>query len=130
MSLFSNFDNTLGGLQLPRPRVRFPFLHEVPNYSWAKFRHDLIAGSTLTLVSIPQAIGFSLILGLPPIQVILSVVVGGFVGALFFSSHHHVFGPTTSVSLITAATLAANASLGLHPLQLAAYLAFLIGVTQ
>ncbi len=130
MSLFPQFDNTLGGLQLPRPRVRFPFIHELRDYSWDKFRHDLIAGSTLTLVSIPQAIGFALILGLPPTQVILSVVVGGFISALFFSSHHHVFGPTTSVSLITAATLAANADLGLHPLQLAAYLAFFIGATQ
>jgi sulfate permease, SulP family len=41
-----------------------------------------------------------------------------------------VFGPTTSVCLITAATLVANTDLGLHPLQLAAYLAFMIGVVQ
>ena len=62
--------------------------------------------------------------------VIISVVVGGFFSALFFSSHYHVFGPTTSVCLITAATIAGNAALGLHPLALAAYLAFLIGVVQ
>jgi sulfate permease, SulP family len=117
-------------LPIPRPRIRLPFLSEIPHYSREKFRHDLIAGATLTLVSIPQAIGFSLILGLPPMPVIMSVVVGGFVSALFFSSHHHVFGPTTSVSLITAATIAGSADLGLHPLQLVAYLAFLIGVTQ
>ncbi|HTX67271.1 MAG TPA: SulP family inorganic anion transporter [Opitutaceae bacterium] len=111
-------------------RVRFPFLGEFRHYSWDKLRHDLIAGATLTLVSVPQAIGFALILGLPPMTVIMSVVVGGFFSALFFSSHYHVFGPTTSVCLITAATVAANASLGLHPLALAAYLAFLIGVVQ
>ena len=111
-------------------RVRFPFLGEFRHYSWDKLRHDLIAGATLTLVSVPQAIGFALILGLPPMTVIMSVVVGGFFSALFFSSHYHVFGPTTSVCLITAATIAANASLGLHPLALAAYLAFLIGVVQ
>ncbi len=112
------------------PKVRLPFVSELRHYSWDKFRHDAIAGATLTLVSIPQAIGFALILGLPPMPVILSVVVGGFFSALFFSSHHHVFGPTTSVCLITAATLAANTDLGLHPLQLAAYLAFMIGVVQ
>ena len=87
----------MGGWQLSPPRVRFPFVHELRRYSWDKFRHDVIAGATLTLVSIPQAIGFALILGLPPMPVILSVVVGGFFSALFFSSHHHVFGPTTSV---------------------------------
>lgn len=115
---------------LPRPRLHFPFVAEFRHYSRDKLRHDLIAGATLTLVSIPQAIGFALILGLPPMPVIISIVVGGFVSALFFSSYHHVFGPTTSVSLITAATIAANPELGLHPLRLAAYLAFLIGLIQ
>lgn len=113
-----------------RPQIRLPILREFEGYSWEKFRHDLIAGATLTLVSIPQAIGFALILGLPPMPVIISIVVGGFLSALFFSSHHHVFGPTTSVSLITAATIAANSDLGLHPIKLAAYLALLIGVIQ
>jgi sulfate permease, SulP family len=130
MNLFSKAGIGVGGWQLSPPRVRFPFVPELRRYSWDKFRHDAIAGATLTLVSIPQAIGFALILGLPPMPVILSVVVGGFFSALFFSSHHHVFGPTTSVCLITAATLAANTNLGLHPLQLAAYLAFMIGVVQ
>jgi SulP family sulfate permease len=111
-------------------RVRFPFVAEFQHYSWPKLRADLVAGATLTLVSVPQAIGFALILGLPPMAVIMSVVVGGFFSALFFSSHYHVFGPTTSVCLITAATIANNAYLGLHPLALAAYLAFLIGVVQ
>jgi SulP family sulfate permease len=119
-----------GAFQLPRPRISLPFVRELRGYSRDKLRHDLIAGATLTLVSIPQAIGFALILGLPPATVITSVVVGGFVSALFFSSHHHVFGPTTSVSLITAAAVAANSDLTWHPIQLAAYLAFLIGATQ
>ncbi len=112
------------------PRVRLPFLRELRHYSWKKFHRDLVSGATLTLVSIPQAIGFALILGLPPTPVITSVMVGGFVGSLFFSSRHHVFGPTTSVSLIVAATLAANVTAGLPSLQLAAFLAFLIGITQ
>lgn len=111
-------------------RLRFPFIDEFRHYSWEKLRRDLIAGATLTLVSVPQAIGFALILGLPPMTVIMTVVIGGFFSALFFSSHYHVFGPTTSVSLITAATIASDLNLGLHPLALAAYLAFLIGVAQ
>jgi SulP family sulfate permease len=119
-----------GSFSLPRPGISLPLIREIREYSSEKLRHDLVAGATLTLVSIPQAIGFALILGLPPATVITSVVVGGFVSALFFSSHHHVFGPTTSVSLITVATISANPDVHLHPLQLAAYLAFLIGITQ
>lgn len=111
-------------------RLRLPFLGELRHYSAAKFRADLIAGATLTLVSIPQAVGFALILNLPPQHVIVSVVIGGFVGALFFSSHHHVFGPTSSISLITASTIGAYAALGVPPLQLAILLAVLIGALQ
>ena len=111
-------------------RVRLPFLGELRTYSWAKCHADLIAAATLSLVSIPQAIGFALILGLPPLPVITSVVVGGFVGALFFSSHHHAFGPTNSISIIVASTLARFAASGLTPLQLAVYLSLLIGIIQ
>jgi SulP family sulfate permease len=111
-------------------KVRLPFLAELRRYSWPKFRADLVAGATLTLVSIPQAIGFALILGLPPQPVIAAVIVGGFVGALFFSSHHHVFGPTSSISLIVAATIAAHRDSPLPPLQMAAYLAVMIGLVQ
>jgi SulP family sulfate permease len=111
-------------------RVRLPFLSELRTYTWEKCRADLLAGATVTLVSIPQAIGFALILNLPPTPVIVSVIIGGFVGSLFFSSRHHVFGPTSSISLIIAATIAANTAAGLPPLELATYLAFLIGIIQ
>ena len=120
----------LGQLRVTLPRVRFPFVQEFRHYSWEKLRADLVAGATLTLVSIPQAIGFALIFGLPPAPVITSVMIGGFVGSMFFSSHHHVFGPTTSVSLIVASTLAAHVSAGLPSLQLASFLALLIGAIQ
>ncbi|MBI3886264.1 MAG: SulP family inorganic anion transporter [Opitutae bacterium] len=112
-------------------RVRMPFVAELRNYSPAKLKSDLIAGATLTLVSIPQAIGFALILDLPPQPVVVSVIIGGFVGALFFSSRHHVFGPTSSISLIMAATiLAQSAPLHIPPLRLAVMMAFLIGAIQ
>src|SRR5208282_5305742 len=112
-------------------KVRLPFVDELRTYSWAKFRADLLAGATMTLVSIPQAIGFSLILNLPPTPVIAAVMIGGFVGALFFSSYHHVFGPTSSISLIVSAFIAAHTgATGLEPLQLAIYLGFLIGLIQ
>ena len=112
-------------------RVRFPFVDQLRTYSWSRCRADLLAGATMTMVSIPQAIGFSLILNLPPTPVILAVIIGGFVGALFFSSFHHVFGPTSSISLIVAAFIGAHTgATGLEPLQLAIYLGFLIGLIQ
>jgi len=133
MSVAETVRETLSDVQALRTkmfRLRFPFVAELRHYSWEKLRADLIAGATLTLVSIPQAIGFSLILNLPPVPVIVSVIIGGFFGALFFSSHHHVFGPTSSISLITAATIAAYTGPNLPPLELAVLLALMIGTIQ
>jgi sulfate permease, SulP family len=111
-------------------RERFPLADEMRTYSWTKLRADALAGATVSLVSIPQAIGFALIAGLPPLMVIMSVVVGGFVCALFSSSRHLVFGPTNSISIILAATLYSMGGSTLSPAELALILAFLIGVFQ
>jgi SulP family sulfate permease len=131
MDKASDFTGEVAAIGAHMFKVRFPFVAELRHYSAKKFRADLIAGATLTLVSIPQAIGFALILNLPPQPVIAAVIIGGFVGALFFSSHHHVFGPTSSISLIVAATIAANRGrTTLEPIELAVYLAMLIGIVQ
>lgn len=111
-------------------RQRFPLAQELPGYTWGKLRSDFQAGATVSLVSIPQAIGFALIAGLPPLMVIMSVVVGGFVCALFSSSRHLVFGPTNSISIILAATLHALSGGALTPAELALVLALLIGAFQ
>ncbi|MBI5380332.1 MAG: SulP family inorganic anion transporter [Opitutae bacterium] len=111
-------------------RARFPLAAEIRGYNWTTLRADLIAGATVSLVSIPQAIGFALIAGLPPLMVIMCVIVGGFVCALFTSSRHLVFGPTNSISIILAATIYSFHGVGLVPTEIALLLALLIGVFQ
>ncbi|MBA3849641.1 MAG: SulP family inorganic anion transporter [Opitutus sp.] len=109
---------------------RLPVWREFRNYKRENFAPDLAAAATVALVSIPQAIGFALIAGLPPLMVVMSVVVGGFVAALLTSSHHLVFGPTNSLSIILAATIYGFGGLGLAPAQVALLLALLIGAIQ
>ena len=111
-------------------RDRFPLAGELREYTREKLKADLLSGATVALVSIPQAIGFALIAGLPPLMVIMSVIVGGFVGALFSASRQLVFGPTNSVSLILAATIFSFHSATLSPQQIALLLALLVGVFQ
>ena len=107
-----------------------PVLRELLRYDRKKLRADLLAGATVALVSIPQAVGFALIAGLPPEMVIMSVVVGGFLAALFTTSHHVVFGPTNSISLLIASAVATLPTVGLAAPQLALVLALLIGFFQ
>lgn len=111
-------------------RERFPLADELRDYNREKFRADLLAGATVSLVSIPQAIGFALIAGLPPLMVIMAVVIGGFVHALFTSSRHLVFGPTNSMSIILAATIFSFKGGALAPTEIVLLLAFLIGIFQ
>ena len=82
MSMVSDLTGEVATIGSHLFKVRFPFVAELRHYSWKKFRADLIAGSTLTLVSIPQAIGFALILNLPPQPVIAAVIIGGIVGVI------------------------------------------------
>ncbi len=109
---------------------RLPVWREIKTYRRATFHADLVAAATVALVSIPQAIGFALIAGLPPSMVVMSAVIGGFVAALLSSSHHLVFGPTNSISIILAATIYSFGGLEMTPAQIALLLAILIGVIQ
>jgi SulP family sulfate permease len=107
-----------------------PIVGELRTYDRNKLRADLLAAATVAMVSVPQAMGFALLAGLPPQMVLGCVVVGGFVAALFFSSRHVVFGPSNSLSLLLAATFAALGGSALGPGELAVLLALLIGAVQ
>ena len=115
----------------PDWRLLVPSLwNELKSYNRKLLRADALAAATVAMVSIPQAMGFALLAGLPPQMVLGCVVVGGFVAALFFSSRHVVFGPSNSLSLLLASTFIALRGSSLGPAELAVLLAFLIGACQ
>lgn len=110
-------------------RLVLPILKELYTYRVSKLRADLVAGSTVALVSIPQTIGFALIVGLPPQTVIYSAIICAFFTALFCSSKHLVAGPTTSISIILASTIFTMGE-SFDALSVVVTLAFLIGLIQ
>lgn len=107
-----------------------PLWKDLRDYNREKLRADAMAAATVAMVSIPQAMGFALLAGLPPQMVLGCVVIGGFVAALFFSSRHVVFGPSNSLSLVLAATFISLRGSALGPAEIAVLLAFLIGACQ
>jgi SulP family sulfate permease len=109
---------------------KFPLSGELRNYGRGTFRADVLAGVSVALVSLPQAIGFALISGLPPHVVITGVMVIGVVAALFCSSHHTVIGPTNTTSIFVAAIVASGVAPSLNPVQTAVFMAFMVGVIQ
>lgn len=54
----------------------------IRDYDRANLRPDLIAGLTVGVILLPQAIAFSLLAGLPPQMGLYTAIVGGIVAAL------------------------------------------------
>src|SRR5687767_12597244 len=74
--------------------------HTLRNYSARKLRRDVVAGVTVSVVELPQAMAYALIAGVPPQYGIYTSVIQGTLGALFSSSHHMTTGPTNTQSLL------------------------------
>ena len=78
----------------------FPFL------TWARptrrqNRADAIAGITVGLVLIPQALAYAQLAGMPPVTGLYAALLPGIVGALFGSSSLLAVGPVALTSLLT-----------------------------
>ncbi|XP_055710785.1 sodium-independent sulfate anion transporter-like isoform X2 [Phlebotomus papatasi] len=80
---------------------RLPFLSWLPRYSGADAVGDLVAGITVGLTVIPQALAYAGIAGLPAAYGLYGSFMGCFV-YIFLGSHKDVpMGPTAIASLLT-----------------------------
>jgi len=82
------------------------------NYKKENLRPDLIAGLTIAVILIPQAIAFAYIAELPPQFGLYSAVIGSIVGALWGSSSQLQTGPSNTTSLLVLSILLGVASSG------------------
>lgn len=82
-----------------------PIKKDIRSYSFSVFARDFWAGLAISLLSIPQALAYSIVLGLPPYCGLMSTIFGTAICALFGSSRHLVIGPNnTTVLLVQGAT--------------------------
>lgn len=81
-------------------------------YPSANLRYDLVAGVTVGVILLPQALVFSVMAGLPPQMGLYSAIVASIVGALWGSSNHLHTGPTNTSSLLIFSTVSALAAAG------------------
>lgn len=82
-----------------------PPIHTIRDYSLGKFRRDVLAGLTVSVVEIPQAMAYAMIAGVDPIYGIYTSVLQGIIGAMLSSSEHITTGPTNTQSLLIAASI-------------------------
>jgi SulP family sulfate permease len=100
-------------------------------YERAFLRPDLVAGLTVAVVLLPQAIAYAMIAELPPQMGLYAAIVAAVVGALWGSSFHLHTGPTNAASLLVLASLLTVAPPGSPEfLAAAGYMAIIIGVCR
>lgn len=85
-------------------KIIFPFLTWLP-IAKKTWKDDLIAGITGTIISIPQAVAFSIIAGIPPVYGFYAAIIIPIITALFGSSYQMISGPTTAISIVVYSTL-------------------------
>lgn len=107
-----------------------PFLRWLP-YSRQTLRADFIAGLTVALVLVPQAMAYAQLAGMPAYYGLYAAFLPVMVAAAWGSSNQLATGPVALVSLLTASSLAAFAAPGSQAfIALAIVLALLVGLLQ
>ncbi|XP_044508242.1 sulfate transporter 4.1, chloroplastic-like isoform X2 [Mangifera indica] len=104
----------------------------IRTYKWREyFQIDLMAGVTVGVMLVPQAMSYAKLAGLEPIYGLYSGFVPIFVYAIFGSSRQLAIGPVALVSLLVSNVLAgiADSSDELYT-ELAILLALMVGICE
>ena len=94
-------------------------------------KNEIIAGIAIAVVTIPQAIAYSAIAGVPPQYGLLAAIIPVVIASYFGSSKHLSTGPTAMVALLTFSSVNQLATpLSSIYVEYAAILALLVGFIQ
>jgi SulP family sulfate permease len=122
-----NLKRSLG----PIPHYLSRPIRLITGYNRDNLRPDVVAGITVAVIMLPQAIAFSLVAELPPQMGIFAAVVGSVVGAMWGSSNQAMTGPTNALSLLVLSALATGFQPGTSEFIIAAgLLAVMVGLFQ
>ena len=86
-------------------RSYLPILDVIRDYRREDFHHDLIAGVVVGVISVPQAIAYAFLAGLPPEAGLYACLVPMVIYALLGSSKQLVVGPVAVAALMVAAAV-------------------------
>ncbi len=75
------------------------------SYDRANLQPDMLAGLTVAVILLPQAIAFAIIAELPPQMGLYAAIIGAIVGGLWGSSNQAHTGPTNAISLLVVSVL-------------------------
>lgn len=108
-----------------------PLLEWLPKYKKSNLLKDSIAGFTVGIILVPQAMAYAMIAGLPPVYGLYTALVPVLMYVFLGTSKQIAVGPVAMDSLLVAAGLGALAITGIENyIAMAIFLAFLVGAFQ
>ncbi|MBW1756505.1 MAG: solute carrier family 26 protein [Deltaproteobacteria bacterium] len=112
-------------------RSVFPIFGWLRDYQRADLGPDLVAGLTTAVMLVPQAMGYALLAGLPPIHGLYAAVAPLILYAVLGTSRHLAVGPVAMDSILVAGAVGAIATIGTENYVLiAAALGMMVGGIQ
>ena len=96
-------------------RARFPVFQGILPLDTSQIPANLLAGSTLAALAIPEVLGYAKIAGTPVITGLYTLLIPMTLYALFGASRHLVVGADSATAAILAASLAPLAAPGSAP---------------
>jgi SulP family sulfate permease len=109
----------------------FPIVGWLRGYQRADLGPDLVAGLTTAVMLVPQAMGYALLAGLPPIHGLYAAVAPLILYAVLGTSRHLAVGPVAMDSILVAGAVGAIATIGTENYVLiAAALGMMVGGIQ
>lgn len=81
----------------------FSFGKEIQNYTSESLRSDTLAAISVALLTVPQAMAYALLAGLPISCGIFAAIYSSLVAALFGSSRHLIVGPSNAIAILVQA---------------------------
>jgi SulP family sulfate permease len=90
----------------------FPLTESFGSYTLQKSKADITAGLLVGIVLVPQAMGYAMLAGLPPVIGLYASTLPLLVYALTGSSRHLAVGPVAMISLLVFASCSQLASPG------------------
>lgn len=93
------------------------------NYSFSKFKDDLIAGIVVGIVALPLAIAFGIASGVSPTIGLITAIIGGFIVSALGGCSVQIGGPTGAFIVIVYNIIA---NFGLEGLAIATFMAGII----
>lgn len=112
-------------------RAFFPILDWLPSYKKSFLRKDLMAGFTIGVMLIPQAMAYASVAGLPPVYGLYAALVPVFIYVLLGTSMQLSVGPVAMVSLLTATALSTFGTVEISTyINYALLLSFMVGSLQ